>query len=265
MNTPNLYRIRHLLIHHTEQEKQAWLITAGIIAAITFIPAAIMLILIGINIPGIVNEVTDGNALNSWTGIYFLVGTIFASRIFRSLHNPGSAWQTLMIPASTLEKWLAAWIISVPVYTLVFTLLALVIGTLQNLLSLLIIGESFPLSTPFGQGFWFTTLLYIFVTGIYLWGSIRFKSLHFIKTSILLAAGYLSLVVIAGLVLFVVYQVSGPEQVVETGQKISGFFMTIGLEESVRLLRIWVSMLFAALSGLVLWRSYVRLTKAEVA
>jgi hypothetical protein len=259
-------RIKRLLLHHIENEKQVWLITAAILAGLTIIIPLVGMILLRINLPELAESGLTNNFRPDWTTGYLLIGVIFTSRLFRHLHRPETAWQPLMLPASTLEKWLAAWLISVPVYTIGFVVLSFVVSLVLSGLSGLITGTLLPVGIYLSSVFWLTFAVYVFGASIYLWGGIRFKSLQFLKTTVWLAGIYFALFLLSLLGAYLLFTFGNDQlpDVLVLSQRISEFFVSRGIEDSIRIVQRAATLLLLFISAPILWRSYVQLAKKEV-
>ena len=258
-------RIRYLLMHHIQNEKQVWLITAAILAGLTIIIPLFGMILLRINLPELAESGLTNNFRPDWTTGYLLIGVIFTSRLFRHLHRPETAWQPLMLPASTLEKWLAAWLMSVPVYTIGFVVLSLVVSLILSGLSGLITGTFLPVGIFLSSGFWLTFAVYVFGASVYLWGGIRFASLHFLKTTVWLAAIYFTLFLLSVFGAYLLFRFGNDllPDVLVLSQRLTDFAMARGIEDSVRIVQRAATLFLLFISAPILWRSYVRLAKKE--
>lgn len=259
-------RIKRLLLHHIENEKQVWLITAAILAGLTIIISLFGMILFRINLPELAESGLTNSFRPDWTTGYLLIGVIFTSRLFRHLHRPETAWQPLMLPASTLEKWLAAWLISVPVYTIGFVVLSFVVSLVLSGLSGLITGTLLPVGIYLSSGFWLTFAVYVFGASIYLWGGIRFKSLQFLKTTVWLAGIYFALFLLSIFGAYLLFTFGNDQlpDVLVLSRRISEFFVSRGIEDSIRIVQRAATLLLLFISAPILWRSYVQLAKKEV-
>ncbi len=258
-------RIRHLLMHHIQNDKQVWLITAAVVAGLSIIVPLFGMILLRINVPELAESGLTNNFRPDWTSGYLLIGVIFTSRLFRHLHRPETAWQPLMLPASTLEKWLAAWLISVPMYTIGFVVLSLIVSLILSGLSGLITSTFLPVGIYISSGFWLTFAVYVFGASVYLWGGIRFKSLQFLKTTVWLAVVYFALFLLGLFLTYLLFQFGGDlrSDVFVLSQRFTEFAMSRGVEESVRIVQRAATLFLLFLSAPILWRSYVQLAKKE--
>lgn len=111
-------------------------------------------------------------------------GSVFTSTVFAYLGDKKRAIAALTLPASHLEKYLVGWLYSflafILVYTAIFYLVVSVILRLDN-------PENKPVQlldifAP-EPGAYLAFLIYAFVHGVAIWGSIFFQKLHFIKTA----------------------------------------------------------------------------------
>ena len=134
----------------------------------------------------------------------FLVGagSVFTSMVFTDLGEPKRAIAFLTLPASTLEKYLVAWIYSFLIYLLLFVpafyLVAAVvinIGGRGN--------EEAELLKLFGptSNLDNVVLIYAFMHAASLVGAVLFRKIHFIKTIFILFLGFFALIILNKLLL----------------------------------------------------------------
>ncbi len=122
-------------------------------------------------------------------------GSVFSSTVFAHLGDKKKAIAALTLPASHFEKYLVAWLYSflifIVVFTLSFYLVVWLVLTLDN-----------PGAEPVKylnifateNGILLIVLLFAFLHGIALWGSVYFQKLHFIKTAFAFFIGLMILV-----------------------------------------------------------------------
>ncbi|RDC64012.1 hypothetical protein [Adhaeribacter pallidiroseus] len=122
-------------------------------------------------------------------------GSVFTSTVFAHLGDKKKAMAALTLPASHFEKYLVAWLYSFLIFSVVFTLsFYLVVGLVLNLDN--------PGAEPVKYLNIFSTenevylvfLIFAFIHGIALWGSVFFQKLHFIKTAFAFFLGLMLLV-----------------------------------------------------------------------
>jgi hypothetical protein len=123
-------------------------------------------------------------------------GAVFTSSAFAAVGTPRSAAPALLLPASHLEKYLVAWLWSLPVFMVVYTAVFVPI----NLLVLQIGNQGRPYEVyDFARGAreWLTPLLsYVLLHSVALWGAIYFQRLQVIKTAFLLFGSLVGLTVL---------------------------------------------------------------------
>ena len=114
--------------------------------------------------------------------ILLLAGTMFTSTIFADLGDKKKAIPWLLLPASHFEKFLVAWIYSLVVfiilYTLSFYLVALFVLSIKPLEGSP--PEMFNISSYQALQIY---MVYAFLHGVAICGAIYFDKLHFIKTA----------------------------------------------------------------------------------
>lgn len=183
-------RFGRLFSRHTAEHLPAYLMTAAV-------GAGGMLVVLGFLTYVQGSAPTMGGQSVLFT--LFLLGgcAIFTSTVFAQFGDKRQASVALTLPASHLEKFLVAWMYSLPVFLLVFIPLfyladaaavyaGLAPGQTPELLDLVAARRDFA----------GTLGLLTALHAAWLWGSIRFEKKHFVKTSfaVLLVLGGLSLV-----------------------------------------------------------------------
>jgi hypothetical protein len=110
-------------------------------------------------------------------------GLLFTSSVFGALGSPRGAAPALLLPASHFEKYLVAWLWSLPVFVVLYTGIFMLVNVL--LLELSSQGRPYEVY-DFARGAreWLTPLLsYALLHSVALVGAIYFKRLHIIKTA----------------------------------------------------------------------------------
>jgi hypothetical protein len=119
--------------------------------------------------------------------IMFLLGagSFFTSTVLAQFGVGSRAALALTIPTSQLEKFLVAWVFSLPVFLVVFV----ASFYLADWLVLSVFRENEPLVNIFAKsGTAYVLAIFLVLHGVALWGSIAFKGLQFIKTAFLFFA-----------------------------------------------------------------------------
>lgn len=219
---------------------------------------AIILILVGILLiyvlifslaapENIVRGTSDEEAtIKQW---YILLGCILTSRLFIEIHKPSTSWQFLSLPTTSLEKFTAAWMIAVPVYSLIAVGLGLILVLINMSMMAIFLGELpaielslNPVVRSFGA--------YLVWSSLFLWGAVYFKSLHFIKTASSAAGVVIVLTGSLALVLFNIEAIEPLSLVSAFSNNLLADVMLYGMAVSFTLL--------------MLYLGYERITKAEV-
>ena len=138
--------------------------------------------------------------LNEFYGIfgliYFPMGILFTFSLFREFSNTKTSALYLALPISTSERLVAKWLTVTLVYTLVFSVLALLAGTVAMAAGIVFFGANFSLLTLFSESYLTIIGTYIFVQPAAMAGALSFSRNKIGKS--LLAAG----IVVLGLFLF---------------------------------------------------------------
>ncbi|WP_017733069.1 hypothetical protein [Nafulsella turpanensis] len=108
---------------------------------------------------------------------YLFGGFILTSHVFKELHSPHQSYFFLTLPASALEKLLGAWLLTVPLYSLVYIVASFIVFFTGHLIT----GETFAFASFF-NGFGEAVLGYLAIQPIFLWGAAYFRKNNFLKT-----------------------------------------------------------------------------------
>ncbi len=119
----------------------------------------------------------------SYAAALIIGGFILSSLTFNDLSNPLKRYNYLMLPASTLEKFLSMWLLAcvswVVMFTLAFIVYALAANTIAHLLFSNITYQAFD---PLGKIPMNAIRYYIVLQGIFMVGAVHFKGYVFPKT-----------------------------------------------------------------------------------
>jgi hypothetical protein len=190
-------------------------------------------------------------------------GAIFTASVFAELGQPRGAAPALLLPASHFEKYLVAWLYSLPIFCVVYTLVFMLI----NFLVLQLGNQGWPYEMyDFSRGSneWVGPLLsYALLHSVALWGAIYFSRLHIIKTAFTVL-GAILLVIITNLkllkTLLPVQGVVMPfgEAWVGTGEQ----HMPVALPDNQHQL---ILLVVPVALALLLWAAaYARLTEKQI-
>lgn len=193
-NTFSLPRFIHLCKRTFIMNQRQWVIgllaSVGIIMVIWMIPTLFM-----VNESGISRfEFLLPTALM----IFTLWGLLITSDIFQELYTPSTAFQSLTLPATSTEKFLSAWFLTMPIFLFVTIASIFLITLLASLLLTIFDGSfsQFNLYFPFDSTTWDFALNYLFLNSFFLLGAIYFRKNNFLKTIVTLIALTISFVIL---------------------------------------------------------------------
>lgn len=179
-NTFSLARFIHLCRRTFVLNQRQWIIgllaSIGIILVIWMVPTLYIL-----NESGVSRfESLFPTALI----IFTLWGLLLTSDIFQELYTPSTAFQSLTLPATSTEKFLSAWCLTMPVFLVVAITAIFFISILSSLLLILFEGgySGFDLYNPFNETTWEFGLNYFFLNSLFLFGAVYFRKNNFLKT-----------------------------------------------------------------------------------
>lgn len=169
-------RFARLFGRHTTEHLRGYGMTVAVLAGLLLLLMGIQTYANGMmNVP---------NQVGYYVFFLIMAVAVFTSSIFAPFGEKRQATVALLLPASHLEKYLVAWLYSLPIFLLVFT------GVFYLVDAAVLYGGAGPGQTP--------ELLNVFasreaalgvlgvlvlVHGAWLWGAIYFEKSHLVKTS----------------------------------------------------------------------------------
>lgn len=118
------------------------------------------------------------NLRNLYLVVFMLGGYIFTSKVFDEMHAPQKSYMFLTLPVSAAEKLLAAWLITSPVYIIVFGLMMLLLSFLSSLVA----GRLDALPYVFDDTFFNCVGVYMVTQAVFFLGATTFRGNNFLKT-----------------------------------------------------------------------------------
>ena len=255
--TFNIARFGRLFSRHTAEHLRAYLMTAAVGLG------GMLLIM------GFLTYIQKSAPSQSGQSVMFTLfllggGAIFASSIFSQFGDKRQATVALLLPASHLEKYLVAWLYSLPLFLLVFIPLFYLADA-----AVVYVGAA-PGQTPevlnlfadpgqFSDIFWSLTILH----AVALWGAIYFEKAHFIKTAFVVFGlfGVLSVLNYQALKLLISPEVRPmplfTKVVLTEGSK----FYSLDVPEGQM---VWLSAVPVALAALLWAAAYFRVTEKQL-
>ncbi len=111
-------------------------------------------------------------------GTLYVYGLIRTSHVFSELHNPQKGYAYLTLPVSTAEKLWGSWILSAPVFTLLFSIICIVLYFLACLTGgrMDAFHKIFDADNARGVGF------FLIIQSVFFLGAVYFKKNNFMKT-----------------------------------------------------------------------------------
>ncbi len=193
-NTFSIARFNHLCKRTFVLNQHQWIIgllaSIGIILVIWMVPALYILNESGVS--------RFESLLPTALIIFTLWGLLLTSDIFQDLNTPSTAFQSLTLPATSTEKFISAWFLTMPIFLLVTIASIFLISLLSSLILLIFEGSfsGFNLYNPFDATTWEFALNYLFLNSLFLLGAIYFRKNNFLKTIAAFIALMISLIFI---------------------------------------------------------------------
>ena len=161
----------------------------------------LLVMVIGAKVDGIDSSVHYGN----FASILFIYGFIFTSMAFREAHKKLLIHDWLMLPASTLEKFISKLLLSTAGFALASVVLYWLFTQIARLVVEVFLGAYFPVFSLFDRTVWQMIGHYIILQSVFILGAAWFKNNNFIKTIIALVVFSIILSFISTLVSWIVF------------------------------------------------------------
>jgi hypothetical protein len=170
-------RFLRLFSKHTAEYGGGYLLATGVLIG------GVALVL------GFLALMATGPLVPDMQGVIFVMGLLaagafFTSTVFAPLGDKRQATASLMLPASHWEKYLVGWLYAVPLF------LAVYIGCFFLVDALVLqvegrFGPQAPLIELFSNEthLYFSLVVYLVVSAVFLWGSVFFVKQHFVRTA----------------------------------------------------------------------------------
>lgn len=190
-------------------------------------------------------------------------GLMFTASVFAALGSPRGAAPALLLPASHLEKYVMAWLWSLPVFLAVYTGVFMIINSLVAQLN----SQGQPVELyNFSRGAreWVQPLLsYALLHSLALCGAIYFQRLHAIKTAFLLFGLSLVLLLVNRQVLKALLPGSSPVAPfgdVWVGEKTQRMLLALPVDQW----QLTLVLVAIAVATLLWLAAYARLTEKQI-
>ncbi len=198
----SITRFQFILKRFLLLNQKNWVI--GLLGAIGLVFSMWMLPVLLIDTP---IEMLGFNVIKGTAMFFYLAGGLaLTSRIFFELHSTTTAFQFLTLPASTLEKFIAAWFITSIAYTVVAIASLFILSVIIEMISAFRMGtwEFFKFFNPFHPDQLQRYAAYFFYHSIFLLGAIYFKKNNFLKTLLVIITFFIAMffiIAVVGLIL----------------------------------------------------------------
>lgn len=168
--------------------------------------------IVGLNLLGLFlskRVVFNSGGGTAWTFSLCLGGILLASGAFKAMHDGKAGTEWILLPATPLEKYLAALVDYAVVFPLAFSAAAMGISALLSLAERATGGPGFPAWTPMAAGGLAAWGKYAAAVALFLAGSASFRKAAFLKTVAVLSAYFLAMGLILGGGAWLLYRDSG--------------------------------------------------------
>jgi len=168
-------RFGKLFVKHTAEHYRSYLMSIAVVAGVFVLGGSF----IGYMVLGLLTPAAQAVLFFS---LLALAGTIFTSTIFSDLGEKKKSIPTLLLPASSLEKFLVAWMYSYVVFIVIFTIMYY-FALAAVLYSQAVRGFDHEMMDFFSHQMFLEFVFFSFLHSIAMFGAIFFGRLHFIKTA----------------------------------------------------------------------------------
>ncbi|TXK31553.1 hypothetical protein FVR03_19670 [Pontibacter qinzhouensis] len=115
---------------------------------------------------------------NMYLVAFSLSGYVFTSMVFKEMNSSKTSYAFLTLPVSKLEKLVGAWLVSAPVFVVLYGLMILLLAFFSSMLAQQ--PEVFP--SLFDHNVWVCVKVYLVTQSIFFLGACTFNGNNFLKT-----------------------------------------------------------------------------------
>jgi len=192
----NPIRIGYLLKRDTSRRWKDYLITIG-----GFCGFFLLAMVIAAKTGGLESKVHYGN----FASILFIFGFIFTSTAFREAHKKLLNHNYLMLPASTLEKFIGKLLLYSAGFAVASVVIYWIFSLIANLVIEVFLGAYYPSFFIFDKFIWQMVGHYLILQSVFMLGAVWFRKNNFIKTIIALVLFSIIMSLISSLVTWIVF------------------------------------------------------------
>ncbi|WP_187264515.1 hypothetical protein [Pontibacter beigongshangensis] len=131
---------------------------------------------------------------NLYLVAFFLAGYVFTSLVFNEMNSPKKSYAFLTLPVSKVEKLVGAWLVSAPVFVLLYGAIMVLLAFFSSMLAQQ--PEVFP--HLFDRDVWICVKVYLVTHSVFFLGACTFKGNNFLKTLLALIVFALIIAVYSG-------------------------------------------------------------------
>lgn len=191
-NTFNIKRLSQFILRQASMNLTPFFIGIGGIFGILLIIAILT---------AQFNPEDFGNIFPLGMVIFFAGGFIFSSSVFSELNSSGKSYSFLTLPVSNLEKVIGSWLLTSPLYIILYNLLFALIYFISAISAGI---ETFSVSY-FGTNFLNIIAVYAVLQTIFFLGACTFKNYNFLKTLLSIFLLFVILASFAGLLVGILF------------------------------------------------------------
>lgn len=189
-----LRRLGQLLLRDLQGGYRGVLITMAAVAGFVVLVSALSLL------DGSAGEGFRAFHVGMYTNLLFIGGFIVTSLAFREVYQNGRGYQYLTLPGSVLEKFASKLLLTSVGYALATLAVYSAAAAVSELINRAVFGFGHSLFNPFRRDVLTLALVYLVLQGVFLVGSVYFRKLAFVKTSLFMMGVVVGLAVVLGAV-----------------------------------------------------------------
>ena len=184
---------------------------------------------------------------------FFILGVAQTAGSFREFAQVGTLQDYLLLPASSLEKWAARWLRTLPLYILGFSVAYTLVALLLQLILFLSGNHDVPFFHPFQPEILDAWKSYLILHALFFTGALQFNRMPIPKTLLTLAISGMGFLIAT---LTVVYLIAGPNGSIDRSIQMEGDFVGIS--------GFWAWVIYSAITLFLWFVSFLKLTEKEV-
>ena len=138
--------------------------------------------------------------------LLFIGGYIVSSLAFKELHQPGRSYFYCTLPGSLVEKFSSKLLVTSLGYALGTLIFCTIVGAASEGINRLIFGRGHYFFNPLDMNILLMIAVYLVTQSVFLTGSVYFRKVAFLKTTLIVNGAAIAFGLIVALILYLIFR-----------------------------------------------------------